>query len=109
MGAAHLEVGRNIPFSIPAGYALSGWLSIDRSINNNQYEENRQGELREGAASRLLQTRYHLHHLDRLADSHPDLMPAQTPQLLLQIGHHQEEENQEGRGFILWLGIACQM
>ena len=47
--------------------------------------------------------------LGSLADSNPELMPAQTPQLLLQIGRHQQEENQEGREFSLWLGIACQM
>ena len=44
-----------------------------------------------------------------MTDSHPDLMPAQTPQLLLQIGRHQQEENQKGRGFSLYLRIACQM
>ena len=76
---------------------------------NNSDGENRQGEVQEGAVSRQLQPRYHLHHLGDLADSHPQLMPAQTPQLLLQIGRHQQEENQEGRGFELYLRIACQM
>ena len=45
------------------------------------------------------------HHLDKLANSHPDLMPAHTPLLLLEIIRHQEEDSQEGRGFILSLGI----
>ena len=35
------------------------------------------------------------HHLGFLADDHPD----HTPQLLLQIGRHQQEENPQGRGF----------
>ena len=91
-----------------AEYALSGWLSIYRSINNQDGKYS-QGEVQERAASRQLQPRYHFHHLDRLAHSHPQLMPAQTPQLLLQIGRHQQEENQEGRGFVLNLSIACQM
>ena len=56
---------------------------------------------------------YHIHHLDGLAnglaEGHPDLIPAQTPQLLLQIGHHQEDENLQGRGLILYLGIVCLM
>ena len=89
------------------------WLTIKnkKSINKNggNNEEDRQEEVREGAASRLLQPRYHLHHLDNLTHSHPQLMPAQTPQLLLQIGRHQQEENQQGEGFSLRLGISCQM
>ena len=36
-------------------------------------------------------------------------MPAQTPQLLLQIGRHQEEKNPQGKGFNLYLRIACKM
>ena len=56
---------------------------------------------------------YNIHHLDGLAnglaEGHPDLIPAQTPQLLLQIGHHQEDENLQGRGLILYLGIVCLM
>ena len=40
-------------------------------------ESNRQGKVFEGTTSRLLQTRYHLHHLDNLASSRPDLIPAQ--------------------------------
>ena len=84
-------------------------VTIRTNINKNNNGENRWGMVLEGAASRPIQPRYHFHHLDDLADSQPDLIPAQTPQLLLQIGHHQEEENQEGRGFILRLSIACQM
>ena len=86
-----------------AGYALSGWPSKNRAIKITC-----EGEVREGTASRQILPRYHLHHLDYLASSHPELMPAQTPQLLIEIGRHQEE-NQEGRGFRLFLGIACQM
>ena len=74
-------------------------LDISIQINKIINGETRQGELLEGAASPHLHTQYHLHHSDRLANSHPDLMPTQTPQLLLQIGSHQQEENQEGREF----------
>ena len=108
MGAVHLEV-RNVP-SPKACWPCFKWLAINMPINtNNQDGETSQGKVLEGAASRLIQPQYHLHHLADLADSHPELMPAQTPQLLLQIGRHQQEENQEGRGFELYLGIACQM
>ena len=78
-------------------------------INKNNNGETREGEVLEGAIFRYLQPQYHLHHLAGLASFHPELMPAQTPQLLLQIDHHQQEENPQGRGFILRLGIVCQM
>ena len=89
---------------MPAG--CFKWLTINISINKNKDGENRQEEVLERAASRQLQPRYHLHHLERLASSRPDLMPAQTPQLLLQIDRHQQEENPQGRGFILRLCIT---
>ena len=75
-------------------------------INKKNNGETSQGMVLKEAVSRLLQPPYHLHHLDRLANSHPELMPAQTPQLLLQIGRHQKEENPQGRGLILDLRIA---
>ena len=93
---------------MPAGYAIK-WLTINTHINKNNNGEDRQGKVLEGAASRYLRPRYHLHHLGFLAGSHPALTPAQTPRLLLQIGRHQQEENPQGRGFSLILGIACQM
>ena len=93
---------------MPASYVYK-WLTINTRINKNINGYIREGEVLKGVASRQLQPRYHLQHLGFLVYSHPHLMPAQTPQLLLQISRHQEEENQEGRGFMLDLRIACQM
>ena len=85
------------------------WLDINIPINKINNGETCQEKVLEGAASRQLRLPYHLHHLGNLANSHPELMPVQTAQLLLQISHHQQEENPLGRGFILDLGIACHM
>ena len=84
-------------------------LALTPNPANQSNPEHHQEALRDGAASQQLQAQYHLHHLDSLANSHPGLMPAQTPQLLLQIGHHQQEENPQGKEFRLYLCIACQM
>ena len=61
------------------------------------------------AASRLRRPRYQLHHSGYLADNNADLMLTQTPQLLLEISRHQEEENAHGKGFNIRLCISCQM
>ena len=68
-------------------------------INKNNNGEDSQGKVQEGEASLQIHPWYHLHHLASLAYSHPDLMPAQTPQLLLEIDRQQEEEKPQGRGF----------
>ena len=67
---------------------INGKLSINNNINNG---ENRQREVLEWIASQLLLPLYHLLHVDGLAESHPNLMPARTPQLLLDIIRHQEK------------------
>lgn len=80
------------------GSEINGKLSINKNNNNG---ENCQREVLEWTASQLLLPLYHLPHLDELAESHPNLMPAHTPQLLLEISRHQEKENPEGREFYL--------
>ena len=69
-----------------------------------KYPKDYQGLVLEEEFSWSLQPQFCIHHLDELAKY---IMPAHFPQLLLEIIRHQEEENKEGKGFRLWLGLAC--
>ena len=87
-------------------------LTINTRINKNNNGEDREGKVLEGAASRYLPPRYHLHHLGNLADNHPDLScPPTLPSSSSRSAATRRRRTQRGGGSTsVWvLHVRCRV